>query len=316
MMRQLSPLEEVWESLEQAGEDTVFQRIDESHPGNFYAALDAHRRRGLVLISNSHSAEIPDLENLEIDVSKQQDGRWRTCIWVAHRELHTLFASLAQDIVSSSRTLPDHKIAQFMAARIVRWRELLESGNSALRLWELRGLVAELIVLKRLCGLLNPIDAVDAWQGPFGAPQDFIFQQWRIEAKAVGPVARKVRITSADQLEVPAGIDLRLAVVILSDVDQETPNGFTIADLVSDIRSALEQHQSALQKFEERLRTAGVRDIGVYNTRKFRLDGLRSFVVDETFPRIVRAMLIHGVSEVVYNIDIGEIGDFERAFGE
>ncbi len=257
------------------------------------------------------------LENLEIDVSKQQDGKWRTCIWVAHREFTPFFASLAQDVGKLTVGLfPMTKIAQFMAARIVRWRELLESGNSALRLWELRGLVAELIVLKRLCGLLNPIDAVDAWEGPLGAPQDFIFQQWRIEAKAVGPVARKVRITSADQLEVPAGIDLRLVVVILSDVDQEAPNGFTIADVVSDIRSGLEQHQSALQKFEARLRTAGVLDVGVYNTRKFRLDGLRSFVVDGAFPRIVRTMLIHGVTEVVYSINIGEIGDFERAFGE
>lgn len=308
--------EEIWERLEQTGEATVFQRIDQGHPGNFYAALDARRRRGIVIISKTPPAEIPDLENLEIDVSEQQDGRWRTCIWVESPELQNLFTSLVQDILAASRTLPDDKIAEFATSRIVRWRELLASGSAALRLWEVRGLAAELIVLVRLCEILDPVDAVDAWHGPLGAPQDFVFQRSRIEAKAVGPTAKRIRITSAEQLDVPGDVSLRLVEVILSDVDQQAPIGFTIDEVVTEVQKLLERHPSALQQFSARLANAGLQDIYAYPHFRMRLDGLRTFAVEGLFPRIVPAMLTSGVSDVAYSVEVSQIGDFERAFGQ
>ncbi len=313
----LSSLDDLWAELERAGEGPVLQRIDQSHPGNFYAAIDAHRRKGLILISSAPPHDIPDLENLEIDVQQQQDARWRTSIWLTDTELQTLFSALAQDMVSSSRSLSEDQIAPFIAARILRWGELLESGSRSLQPWELRGRVAELIVLRRLCDLVSRVEAVDAWQGPLGAPQDFVFARSRIEAKAIGPTARRVRITSADQLNVPLGTDLRLVVVMLSDVSPEAPGGFTVADLLSDIRNSLGEHPSALRLFEERLKTAELADVSDYSNVTLRFDGLRSFVVEGTaFPRIVPTMLADGISQVVYQIDLATISDFERAFGE
>ncbi len=312
----LSSSEAVWERLEQAGEDQVFQRIDEHHPGNFYAALDARRRRGLVLISSKPPSEIPDLENLEIEVTQQQDGRWRTCIWVAHRDLQNLFASLVQDILDASRSLPEDAMAQFTAARIVRWRDLLECGSSKLALWELRGLVAELVVLKKLCDLMTPAEVVEAWHGPLGAPQDFVFQQLRIEVKAVGPTARRIRITSAAQLDTTAGVELRLVAVLLASTILEAGDGFTVADLVADIRSILAAHAAADKEFSRRLGAAGAGDLEAYHNFRFRLDGIRNFAVQESFPRIVRSMLMDGIDEVSYSIAFAKIASYERALGD
>lgn len=308
--------EAVWERLEEAGELGIFQRIDERHPGNFYAGLDARGRRGLILISHGPPVELPDLENLEIEVTQQQDERWRTCIWVVHRDLQNLFASLVHDILDASRSLHEDVMAQFTASRIVRWADLLESGTSKLASWQLRGLIAELVLLRRLCERMNPAEAVQAWHGPLGAAQDFVFQELRIEAKAIGPTARRIRITSADQLDVPAGVELRLVAVILAETASDSSDGLTAAELVSEIESLLTAYPHGLHEFRSRLAAGGLRDAEQYQHVRLRVDGLRNFSVGSGFPRISRSMLMNGVDEVTYSINLSAIADFERALGE
>lgn len=308
--------EDFWEHLEQAGNLGIFQRIEEGHPGDFYAAVDVHGRRGLVLISSQPLPSIPDLENLEIECMQQEDGRWRTCVWVANKELRGLFASLVQDILESSRALPRDAIAEFVPARILRWRDLLEAGADKIELWRLRGLVGELVVLRSLCGLVTPPEAVAAWQGPLGSAQDFVFQHSRIEAKAIGPTARRVRITSADQLDVPDSVNLRLVTVVLASTTAEANDGFTLEDIVTEIRSILTAHANAADDFNRRIAAAGIGEIGSCREFLFRLDAIRSFVVQGSFPRIIPSMLMGGIGEVVYDIVLADIADYESALGD
>jgi hypothetical protein len=308
-------LEAVWERLEQTDSLGVFQRIEEEHQGDFYAALDGRGRRGLVLLSAGQPSSIPDLENLDVDCRKQQDGRWRTSIWLTNKDFRAIFASLAQDVLDSTRDIPYDSIADFTTARILRWHDLLEAGGSGLGSWQLRGIIAELVVLRALFDLMAVPEAIEGWRGPLGAAQDFIFKRLRVEAKSIGPSARRVRITSADQLDVPSDVELRLVVVVLASMTADAKDGFTISLLVDDIRAKLTAHPHALREFDRRLAAVGLGDLSDYVT-VFRVDGLRNFAVDGDFPRIVRASVAPGVEEVSYSIKLADIADYEKALGD
>lgn len=307
----MSP-DSVWERLEQVQSIDVFQRLDEEHPADFYAALDAQGRRGLILMSIVPLTKIPDLENLAIECMPQQDGRWRTCVWLTQRDLQGLFSSLTEDILNSSRTLPADAIPQFMSSRILRWRDLL-AGSDKLGMWQLRGLVAELVVLKRLCHQRGFPEAVEAWQGPLGAAHDFVFQGFRFETKAIGPTARRIRISSADQLDAPSDVELSLIAVVLAASAPEADDGFTAADLIAQIRSDLKEYPQADEEFGRRLAAAGLPDADDYRNHRFRVDAVRKFVVGERFPRIIRSALMHGIDGVSYDVALTSLADFERA---
>ena len=311
----MSP-EEIWERLEQSDSVGVFQRLEEDHPGDLYAAIDRYGRRGLVIVSAEPPLSLPDLENIEIECDQQNGGRWRTCVWLASQDLRGLFNSLVSDILEASRALAPSTIASFVFTRILRWRDLLAVGSREFALWQLRGLTAELIAVRRLFELRRPTDVIEAWQGPFGAPQDFIFRDLRIEVKAVGPTAKRIRITSADQLDVPDDVELRLTTVALASALVEAEDVFSVADLVTEIRSELLVKGSVLSEFDRRLAAVHKGVFDEYQSSLFRLDSIRAFAVKERFPRIVRSMLPDGIDDVSYGIEFAKILDFERALGD
>src|SRR6185312_4793872 len=94
---------------------------------------------------------------------------------------------------------PKDGVAAFVVARLRRWHDLLEIATG-MSLSKLRGLVAELLVLKAAIARFGPSDAVLGWVGPWESPQDFTLPGIWVEVKAVIPAARTVRITSSDQL--------------------------------------------------------------------------------------------------------------------
>jgi hypothetical protein len=308
-------LEVIWQSLEQKESPGVLQRVDEDHPADFYAALDGHGRRGLVLFAAAPPSLIPELENLDIECNEQQDGRWRICIWLTSKELGAIFATLVQDVLEATRDVPPDTISEFVAVRIQRWADLLETGGSGLPLWRLRGLIAELVVLRSLFNLMTPAEAIGAWEGPLGAAQDFVFQRLRIEAKAIGPTARRVHISSADQLEAADDVALRLVVVMLAPASPDEAEGFTISMLVDDIRAGLSTSPTASREFDRRLAASGCGDLSKYGAI-FRIDGIRNFAVEQGFPRIVSTSLTPGVDEVSYSIGLAGIADYEKALGD
>jgi hypothetical protein len=167
-----------------------------------------------------------------------------------------------------------------------------------------------------LCNFMVPGEVVEAWHGPLGAPHDFVFQKLRVEAKAIGPSAKRIQITSAEQLEAPPNVALRLVAVVLAQSVPEDPDSFTLNELVSELKEFLAPSPMAAKQFALLLEAAGLSDVEKYEHITFRLDGIRSFAVSEGFPRLVRSQLMMGIDEVTYSIDIPALGEFERAFGE
>jgi hypothetical protein len=86
-----------------------------------------------------------------------------------------VFAGLCHDIISTTRTnVADDLASTVILSRVGRRRKLLEGELRGMSKAELRGLIGELVILERdVLSACRATDAVMAWNGPFGAPQDF-----------------------------------------------------------------------------------------------------------------------------------------------
>jgi hypothetical protein len=250
------------------------------------------------------------MESVEAIVSVRHDGRWSLGIWLRVDALRSPFAQLCQDLVDATNEVSPEKAGGFMLARLARWRRLLEAGSQGMDESRLRGLVGELLVLRRCLDFWAPATVVDSWVGPLGAPQDFTLPSFFVETKAVRPGAATVSISSVDQLD--ASEELLLAVVALMGISPDD-DGFDLGELVAEIRVSLtagEAHMAALE-FDSRLAAAGYRDGDPISQARFRTDGIMFYRISDGFPLLRRADLPVGVSEAAYEINLGACRPFE-----
>jgi hypothetical protein len=175
----------------------------------------------------------------------------------------------------------------------------------------LRGLIGELWFLRSVA--LNRVgvdSAVKGWVGPLDAPQDFVLGDVLVEIKTSAPGAQKVSITSLQQLDAGSA-PLYLGVVWLAPADQNTADGFSAAQLVRELRDAIEANPVASVEFELRLAEAGYSDHDEYERAWYRVTRERYFQIRDDFPRLIRAGAPTGVLEASYIIDLGACGGYE-----
>jgi Putative PD-(D/E)XK family member, (DUF4420) len=308
----MTSIEALWDALELEGEPGGARRVDESHPCDLYAGLDANGRRGLILVTDSEPPRGPRFEAVDVGASRRQDQRWSLAIWLVVPALLPPFSRLCQDLVEASREIDPAGAAAFLLTRLARWRRLLEPGSGALPISELRGLAGELVIVDQCLRLWSPSEVIDGWVGPLDAPQDFSLPSMWIEAKATLPTASVIRITSVDQLD--ASGRLLLAVVTLANVSADSP-GVSPASLVEGIRRQLTESgsPSALLEFDSKLATLGYADDPAYAETMFRIDRVRFFDVADGFPAIRRGDLPPGVAEAVYDVELSACAAFETS---
>ncbi len=152
----------------------------------------------------------------------------------------------------------------------------------------IRGLVAELIVLRRLAGRDPRAPAL--WFGPIPERHDFRGGVHAIEVKSASRKAGRVTISSADQLEPPVGGTLQLWRVAL----ERTEGGAaTVATLVQEIE-ALTGHSPALRSG---LKALGCPDPDApeWDRLSFNCEAIDGWSVEPGFPRIVPSLFPGGV---------------------
>lgn len=299
-------IEELWRELRGAGGEPVYRRVAADHPLELYAVVVPPDRRGLMLISPVDAPKPRALRTVSIERSRRTDGRWSLQVLLEQPDLQAEFAALCRDIArfTSAGISPEGAPAAVLR-RIERWRTLLEGSSGSMDAAAQRGLAAELLVLEQevLPGL-PPFEAVCAWTGPDGTPQDFTLPAGvRLEVKAVRPMARTVRINGLDQLD-PGPDALELVVVRLADAPAEAGDAFTVADQIGRLRLALAAHPAALGELESRLAALGWRDDPELQLAHLRLAAIERHEVGDHFPRLVRSSVPAGVEDADYIVTL------------
>jgi hypothetical protein len=305
----MSSIEEIWSQV-QAGGPGGGIRVSADHASELFGATDQQGRPGLVLITASEPPMRPSLDSVEITSGQRSDGRWALGIWLRDDSLLPVFTRLSADLIESSSSTPPTAAAAFLLTRLVRWRELLESGTGPMSSSRLRGLVGELIVFESCLDLWPAADVVAGWVGPLGGPQDFVLPGRRVEVKTTFASARSIHISSPDQLDTDE--ELTLAVVSLTTL--AGGEGIAPTELVERVEKRLIAHGADLGAlFRKRLDAVGYLPDPQYSKPMFRLDTVQYFDVSGNFPRIRRDAVPAGIERIVYDVLVGSCAPYRSS---
>lgn len=303
-------IEERWSKLIPAEDKPIFQLLDATHPLRFYIGKEMSGELLFLLVAADQPPLIRNMRAVSIRSFERPDGDWSLLFRLDQNELANIFGLLCEDLFNATRSIPNNVPAmRFVSNRLKNWRRLLEAGQyGMLGVDEVRGLFGELLVLgEYLSSGINVNAAVRAWNGPFGADQDFQFSDIVCEVKTIHPTSSSVTISSERQLhsEVPKFV---LHVIAL---DEDTENGQSLNSLVGAIRSALFADIDALAAFDERISAMGYLMREEYNQPILNVAYEARYNVSVDFPKFTPTDLPLGISKLRYHISLAHCEQFK-----
>ena len=320
-------IEEIWEKTwlelkdehhEEDGKISI-NRITIDHPYDVYAGLDGNRKPLVAISLNSRPRQLqtgtPAIDYLR---QRRSDGRWLLIFRLNREELSQVFGKLCQDLIDTAENMPSEAaLVNLVAERLGLWRKLfLGSNDGCLESYQLKGLMAELLVMEQLFEAGYPtLNVVECWQGPLGSDQDFRFQNHCIEVKAVHPSSTVVTISSVEQLDT-GDLPLQLRILYLSTTEREGGHSRTIIDLVDRLEFLLAESPGCLGVFRQRLLEAGYVEHDCYRQKYFTLEKSLVLSVDNDFPKITRGMINESIENIKYSIKLDSLSKFEIHSGE
>lgn len=314
-MTKMNPAEHVWNELLVQNERPIFRRVDESHPFDLYFGVELNNAPVLMLLSVHQAQELPTLKALEISQNLRQDGRFALLVRLADPDLFNPFSSVCQDLIESLRDIKsESEEPTFLVNRLEKWRRLLEPRRKGLTESEIRGLIGELLFLEKLIMKCGEVQAVEAWLGPEGAPQDFQLQGCLYEVKTCTVGSHVTKITSLEQLHT-SGAPTYLIVLFVATAAEGQNGAFCLNDLVLRLRDRIVTN-AASAIFELKLTELGFDEGQVECNSKFLFEKARSFHVTEAFPRLTPTQVPAAVASATYCLDLDQCAEFEISYSQ
>lgn len=316
----MTKIEELWrEALLQARAKPIeangyrLTRMAPESRFDIYAGVDSS---SFVLLAIGISARPPNVttDSSSLDYFRQQrkDGSWLMVLRLRQNGLETVFGRLCQDLFDAAEGVPDEKaLVLLFRERLNLWKKLFQhGGNGFLQPHEIKGLIAEMLVLELLIqgGERDVHETVSGWIGPLGSDQDFMYSELALEVKAVGPGAETILISSLEQLD--CAVPLHMVLATLRPATPGESGAIGLNALATRIEGRIANSPEALNIFKERLLQSRYVEHDFYDTVLFECMSIVSYAVTDDFPKLVREMVPGGVVNANYSIEITSISDF------
>lgn len=293
-------------------------RVDPDTPFDIYAGIDASM---FVLLAIGVRERPPNIavDSSSLDYFRQQrhDGSWLMVLRLRQHGLEAVFGRLCQDLLDAASQVESEKLLiALFKDRLNLWKRLFQQGGSGLlQLHQIKGLIAELLVLESLIESegRDMLETISGWTGPLGADQDFLFSDSAVEVKAIGPATDDVSISSLQQLD--CAVPLRLTVHMLRPATPGEHGSMGLNSLVARIEGSIAASPVALTLFKERLLEACYVENDFYDTVLFESISHSSYVVGEGFPKLTGSMVPAGIVRATYSIALKAIDSFKVSEG-
>ncbi|MDO8775115.1 MAG: PD-(D/E)XK motif protein [Burkholderiaceae bacterium] len=280
---------------------------------DIYGGVDSS---SFVLLAVGIQARPPNIatDSSSLDYFRQQrkDGSWLMVLRLRQNGLETVFGRLCQDLVDAAEGVSDEKaLVSLFRERLNLWKKLFQhSGSGFLQAHEIKGLIAEMLVLEILIhrGERDLHEAVSGWVGPLGADQDFVYSNQAIEVKAVGPGVDSISISSLDQLHSDVKMDLVLATLRSATPGEHGAIGLN--GLTARLEGLIAESPEALNIFKDRLLEARYVEHEFYDTILFDPTSIDCYAITDDFPKLIRGMVPSGIDSATYSIKLDSIKDF------
>lgn len=193
--------------------------------------------------------------------------------------------------------------------RYEHWQQLLSKLPDSFGRSKQQGLLAELLVLRdNLIPNHGVAKALEMWQGPKGAKQDFILPESWIEVKSTNLGKREIHISSLEQLDSPIS-DGDLSVITLQESNAYDANAICLSTIIDEIESKIDDDLIAID-FKEKLLLVGYGQ-NKENELYFRICDVEHYRVNEKFPKIKRNDISSAITKVSYTLNLEAISEFK-----
>lgn len=214
-----------------------------------------------------------------------------------------IFTVMATDLLRCLETVGTNNprdLADAFIGRVSDWQSFMSRKRRPLSSEKQLGLMGELWVLDRLMQTKLGASAVDCWQGPLHAAQDFLVGAGAVEVKSsLTGRTFLARINSLEQLDADRS-PLFIAALRFDVLD----DGIDLVGMVAHLRE-LTAEAGLSRVFEALLLLSGYEDDHAeHYRRKLGLLDARAFRVCQEFPCLRRQTIPQQVRKVVYTLDI------------
>lgn len=251
------------------------------------------------------------VHGVDVDLRGGDTGRQRLVLTLQKEVDRDLFEGLCSSLAHALEHAADSMSSLAVAlAHIRRWKTFMSGRGQHLSPEEVRGLFAELVFLLELLDRPVPATAaLEAWLGPDGSHQDFIFGNTAVEIKSLSGTERStVRISSEDQLE-SLNDALFLRIYRLSNLP-DAAIARSLNAIVADVQARLNDAGS-IEAFDCKLAAHGYAPTPDYDEPTFVISNVTTYHVEDAFPRLIRSELSTGITKVAYDIRLEAIAPFE-----
>lgn len=307
-----------WEAITSPATDLNLIRIDDTHPYDFSWGKDAAGK--LLLVLKFRAANIDELKKRKLELTgiktdiRRVPATEETYFQLSMQSAENadIFFTLCNDLIEQTRTVSNiNAVLTLIYVRLECWRAFLSKAyRNLLSAQEVQGLFGELTFLEECIDNkhISIPAAIEGWQGPLGAPHDFIFGQSAVEIKSIsGSHADSVRISSESQLTTYLET-LHLRIVFLAQ-DTDCRTGLSLNGLIRQLREKILDND-LISTFDSRLFEVGYIDIPEYDFPCFSVAQIRTYEIRDGFPRITPDSLSAGISDVSYSISFSSITEY------
>lgn len=214
-----------------------------------------------------------------------------------------IFAVMTTDVLrclEAAGTVDPRELARLFLGRVADWQTFMARKRRPLSPEKQLGLMGELCFLQRLMQTRLGAAAVDCWQGPLHAAQDFHVAGGAVEVKSsITGSAFLARINSIEQLDTD-----RTPMFLAAFRFEVANDGADLPGMVALMRDQMAQ-AGLLRVFDALLLVSGYQDEHAeHYGRKLLLSDARAFEIGADFPCLRRSSTPVQVRKALYVLDL------------
>lgn len=301
----LSFRDDPWNGIEQGTYPNSARRLYKEDDRFWVSRDELGRRLMFVEEHGNYTSTFGDkVAFVEIQHFQTANGKTRACCILEDDNLNDMFALVVKDIAFRCSTYSGQMLFEKYYQRLKAWGSFLKPARTGIGFKGLIGFLSELYVLKEIFLKNLPAkEAIEAWCGPDGKHQDFLFNGLAIEVKSsLYGEKKQVQISSEHQLDVEVKTGYLLHIVLSPSILE---NSECITSLVSKIEEMIDSSAQAKSDFWVKISNSfGKATTNELETR-FSIMEANVYAIDQGFPRIIPSNLeFTEISNVKYRLDL------------
>lgn len=223
-------------------------------------------------------------------------------------KMENAFIAFSVTIIGNLRNCDSDSKTLFQIEQILKDYKDFFSFKKSIDKKDEQGLIAELDYLNRLIDKLSE-RAVINWTGPEKNKHDFTFEDEAIEIKStLNEEQSIVSISNENQLDAGKLRELKLKLYIFN----ENSNGVTVDNYINKIYNKLKSFESK-KIFISKVCMYKINPLEYKGTYKFNLEAIKSYNVDDDFPRINKSNIPAEAYDVKYKLNLSNV-KFEKEY--